>query len=105
MKLGYARVSTGEQNLDNQCRRLLAEGCEMLFEEKMSGAAKSRPSLEKLIEQLRKDDVLVITRLDRLARSTNELLRIVEQITKNRPDYNHLTNHGQIRQRLPAKWS
>ncbi|EHS51047.1 Resolvase domain-containing protein, partial [Rhizobium sp. PDO1-076] len=63
------------------CRRLSAAGCELLFEEKVSGAAKSRPSLEKLIEQRRKDDVLVITRLDRLARSTSELLRIVEQIT------------------------
>jgi DNA invertase Pin-like site-specific DNA recombinase len=82
VKLGYARVSTGEQNLDSQCRRLSVAGCEMLFEEKVSGAAKSRPSLEKLIEQLRKDDVLVITRLDRLARSTSELLRIVEKITE-----------------------
>ncbi len=82
MKLGYARVSTGDQNLDGQCRRLSAAGCEKLFEEKISGAARNRPSLEKLIEQLRKGDVLVVTRLDRLARSTSDLLRITERLTK-----------------------
>ena len=68
MKLGYARVSTGDQALDGQCQRLSAAGCEMLFEEKVSGVARHRPQLEKLVEQLRRDDVLVVTRLDRLAR-------------------------------------
>ena len=67
MKLGYARVSTGDQTLDGQCQRLSAAGCEKLFEEKISGARRNRPKLEKLIEQLRKDDILVVTRLDRLA--------------------------------------
>lgn len=81
MKLGYARVSTGEQSLDGQCQRLSAAGCEMLFEEKVSGAARHRPQLEKLIEHLRRNDVLVVTRLDRLARSTAELLRIAERVT------------------------
>ena len=79
MKLGYARVSTGDQTLDGQCQRLSAAGCEMLFEEKVSGVARHRPQLEKLVEQLRRDDVLVVTRLDRLARSTAELLRIAEK--------------------------
>ena len=82
MKLGYARVSTGDQNLDGQCQRLSAAGCEKLFEEKISGAARNRPSLERLIEQLRKGDVLVVTRLDRLARSTSDLLRIAERLTE-----------------------
>ena len=81
MKLGYARVSTEDQNLDGQCQRLSAAGCEKLFEEKLSGAKRNRPKLEKLIEQLRKGDVLVVTRLDRLARSTSELLRIAERLT------------------------
>ena len=81
MRLGYARVSTGEQSLDGQCQRLSAVGCEMLFEEKVSGAARHRPQLEKLIEHLRRNDVLVVTRLDRLARSTAQLLRIAERIT------------------------
>src|SRR3984957_10617471 len=82
MKLGYARVSTEDQNLDGQCQRLSAAGCEKLFEEKLSGANRNRPKLEKLIEQLRKGDVLVVTRLDRLARSTSELLRIAERLTE-----------------------
>jgi DNA invertase Pin-like site-specific DNA recombinase len=64
MKLGYAQVSTEDQNLDGQCQRLSAAGCEKLFEEKRSGAQRNRPKLEKLIEHIRKGDVLVVTRLD-----------------------------------------
>jgi DNA invertase Pin-like site-specific DNA recombinase len=90
MKLGYARVSTEDQNLDIQCRRLSAAGCERLFEEKVSGAARTRPALEKLLGQLRKDDTLVVARLDRLARSTAELLRIAEQITKKEAGFQSL---------------
>ncbi len=82
MRLGYARVSTGDQNLESQCQRLSAAGCEKLFEEKISGATRNRPKLEKLIEHLRKDDILVVTRLDRLARSTSDLLRIAERLTE-----------------------
>jgi resolvase-like protein len=84
MRLGYARVSTDEQTLTSQCHRLSAAGCEKLFEEKISGATRNRPKLEKLLEHLRKDDVLVVTRLDRLARSTSELLRIAERITEKK---------------------
>ena len=84
MRLGYARVSTDEQSLENQCQRLSAAQCEKLFEEKISGAARHRPQLEKLIEHLRKGDVLVVTRLDRLARSTSELLRTAERITEKK---------------------
>jgi len=82
MKIGYARVSTKDQELENQRARLEAAGCEILFEEKISGAAKKRPQLEKLLGQLRKDDVLVVTKLDRLARSTSELLRIAEVLNE-----------------------
>ena len=60
----------------------LAAGCEKVFEEKISGADRNRPELEKLIGELRKDDVLVVTRLDRLARSTVELLAIAERIER-----------------------
>src|SRR5208283_464621 len=82
MRLGYARVSTGDQTLDGQCQRLSAAGCDRLFEEKISGTRRNRPKLEKLIEHLRNGDVLVVTRLDRLARSTSELLRIAERLTE-----------------------
>ena len=63
---------------DEPISRLAETGCEFFFEEKTSGAVKKRPQLEKLLGQLRKDDIVVITRLDRLARSTAELLRIAE---------------------------
>ena len=80
MKLGYARVSTTDQDLAIQRTRLHEAGCEKLFEEKISGARKQRPVLERLLSELRADDVVVVTRLDRLARSTSELLRIAETI-------------------------
>ena len=82
MKLGYARVSTGDQTLDLQRPRLTAAGCEKLFEEKISGAKRNRPELERLLSEIRKGDVLVITRLDRLARSTAELLAIAEHLSE-----------------------
>jgi DNA invertase Pin-like site-specific DNA recombinase len=78
MKLGYARVSTQNQTLNTQLDHLERAGCEMFFEEKISGAVRARPKLEALLGQIRKDDVLVVTKLDRLARSTAELLRISE---------------------------
>ena len=80
MKLGYARVFTTDQDLAIQRTRLHEAGCEKLFEEKISGARKKRPVLERLLSELRADDVVVVTRLDRLARSTSELLRIAETI-------------------------
>lgn len=80
MKFGYARVSTEGQTLERQRERLLAAGCARLFEEKVSGAASNRPALEQLLTELRADDILVVTRLDRLARSTAELLRIAQMI-------------------------
>ena len=80
MKLGYARVSTTDQDLAIQRTRLHEAGCEKLFEEKISGARKKRPVLERLLSERRADDVVVVTRLDRPARSTSELLRIAETI-------------------------
>jgi DNA invertase Pin-like site-specific DNA recombinase len=80
MKLGYARVSTEDQTLQLQRPRLSAAGCEKVFEEKISGAARHRPELAKLLDEVRQGDVLVITRLDRLARSTAELLGIAERL-------------------------
>ena len=80
MKLGYARVSTTDQDLAIQRTRLHEAGCEKRFEEKISGARKMRPELERLLSELRADDVVLVTRLDRLARSTSELLRIAKTI-------------------------
>ena len=80
MLLGYARVSTDDQNLACQRAALSAAGCQQLYEEKTLGAQRDRPELARLLGQLRDDDVVVITRLDRLARSTRDLLDVAERI-------------------------
>ena len=76
MLLGYARVSTGDQDLALQRRTLRAAGCRRVYEEKLSGARRDRPELAGLLGQVREGDVLVVTRLDRLARSTRDLLDV-----------------------------
>ena len=104
MKLGYARVSTEDQRLELQRTRLTEAGCGRLFEEKISGAARQRPALERLLQELRADDILVVTRLDRLARSTAELLRIAEVIAGKMRDCSRLRSPGRIRPRPPGAW-
>jgi DNA invertase Pin-like site-specific DNA recombinase len=80
MKIGYARVSTREQNLDMQVIALEAAGCEKIYEEKVSGVKVERPILNNLINQLRPNDVLVIWKLDRLGRSLKNLIELVQQL-------------------------
>ena len=80
MLLGYARVSTDDQDLALQRRALREAGCRRLYEEKLSGARRDRPELARLLDQVREDDVLVVTRLDRLARSTRDLLDVAERL-------------------------
>ena len=80
MLLGYACVSTDDQSLAPQRAALHAAGCRRLYEEKASGARCDRPELARLLDQLRDDDVVVITRLDRLARSTRDLLDVAKHI-------------------------
>src|SRR5262245_59470177 len=71
---GYARVSTRDQDLTAQDAELMAAGCAKVFKEKASGAKTDRPELAKLIRRLELGDVVVVVRLDRLARSTRDLL-------------------------------
>jgi len=80
MLIGYARVSTEDQDLALQRDALKGAGCQRLYEEKISGANRSRPELNRLLDQLRAGDVVVVSRLDRLARSTRDLLEIAEQL-------------------------
>ena len=80
MRIGYARVSTDDQDLAQQQAALKAAGCQRLYEEKLSGAKRDRPQLARLIDQLRPNDVVTVTRLDRLARSTRDLLDIAERL-------------------------
>jgi DNA invertase Pin-like site-specific DNA recombinase len=78
--IGYARVSTEDQHLDAQTSALEAAGAERIFAEKISGTKKSRPELNRMIEQLRNGDVVVVTKYDRLSRSLQDLLSIVEAV-------------------------
>ena len=80
MLIGYARVSTDDQNLTLQRATLTEAGCTRIYEEKLSGANRNRPELARLLDHLRAGDVVVVSRLDRLARSTRDLLDIAEQI-------------------------
>src|SRR6516164_8592206 len=79
---GYARVSTRDQNLAAQDAELMAAGCAKVFKEKVSGAKTDRPELAKVIGRLEPGDVLVVTRLDRLARSTRDLLNVLDELGK-----------------------
>ena len=78
--IGYARVSTQGQHLTQQRAVLREAGCTRIFEEKVSGAQRDRPELGRLLDHLRSGDVVTVTRLDRLARSTRDLLEIAERI-------------------------
>lgn len=80
MLIGYARVSTEDQDLTLQRAALKGAGCQRIYEEKISGAKRARPELNRLLDHLRVGDVVVVSRLDRLARSTRDLLEIAEQL-------------------------
>jgi DNA invertase Pin-like site-specific DNA recombinase len=82
MYIGYARVSTDDQHLDIQLQALKQAGCRRIFHEKISGARRQRPELAKMIEHLREGDTVVVWKLDRLARSTRDLLEIADAIDK-----------------------
>ena len=81
-KIGYARVSTLDQNLDIQIATLQKNGCDTIYKEKISGKNDQRPQLKEMLAYIRKGDTVVITKLDRLARSTKDLLNIAEEIEK-----------------------
>lgn len=80
MRIGYARVSTTDQNLELQLIALKQAGCARIYQEKISGSQRERPELQKLLDQLRSNDIVVVWKLDRLARSTQHLLELVELI-------------------------
>ena len=91
MLLGYARVSTLEQNLDRQIDALVNAGVDprMIYQEKITGTKLQRPELNRLLEDLQPGDVLVIPDLTRISRSTKDLLMIVEKYAKKKLLSNH----------------
>ena len=81
MKIGYARVSTADQNIELQTDALEEAGCKKIFSDLgVSGAKAERPGLDQALEHIRKKDTLVIWKLDRLGRSLSDLLSIVEDL-------------------------
>lgn len=83
LKIGYARVSTGLQNLDLQVDSLEKDGCEKIFRDHISGAKSKRPGLEAAIDFCRSGDTIVVWRLDRLGRNMEDLIRVVNQLNDN----------------------
>lgn len=79
-KMGYARVSTQDQNLNRQIDQLKEVGCKKIYKEKVTGTKKERPELETMLGELREGDTIVITELTRLSRSRKDLFDLVEQI-------------------------
>jgi DNA invertase Pin-like site-specific DNA recombinase len=92
MIVGYARVSTDGQTLDSQQAALKAAGAEKVFAEKISGAVTDRRQLAKAIEALSAGDVLLVTRLDRLARSTRDLLNVLDAVGKRGAGFKSLAD-------------
>ena len=93
MQVGYARVSTQDQNPDLQLDALKKAGCEKVFEEKASGAKRNRPELKASLDYLRKGDVLVVWKLDRLARSLKQLIETVELLEERGIGFMSLTEN------------
>src|SRR5450432_2503054 len=91
MLIGYARISTSEQDTKMQAAALRAAGCELIFREKASGGRWERPELHKLLDQLRKGDVLVVWKLDRLSRSLRDVLTIMERLQEKKAGFRSLT--------------
>jgi DNA invertase Pin-like site-specific DNA recombinase len=92
MKYGYARVSTDGQSVDAQVRQLAKAGCKKVFRETASGAKTDRAQLRKALAALDAGDVLVVTRLDRLARSTRDLLNTVAVIAERKAHFRSLSD-------------
>jgi DNA invertase Pin-like site-specific DNA recombinase len=82
MLFGYARVSTLEQNLDRQVDALKAAGAEEIIQEKITGTKADRPQLNRLLDKIRKGDIILVADLTRLSRSTKDLFSLVDQIEK-----------------------
>ena len=91
---GYARVSTFGQSLDGQIEILKKNGCEKIYREKISGKDRKRPELEKMLSELKEGDLIKIVKLDRLARSNQDLLNIVSEIEGKKAQFVSINDPG-----------
>ena len=80
MKYGYARVSTRQQDLDGQLRQLTQEQCDKIYSEKITGTSSDRPAFQELLAEISTGDTLVVTKLDRFARSTQDALKTIKYL-------------------------
>lgn len=103
MKIGYARVSTKDQNLDLQLDALKKEGCKKIYQDTMSGAKADRPALQEMMKNLREEDIIIVWKLDRLGRSLKNLIDLVNQIIEKKAGFKSLhdpidttTSHGRL---------
>ena len=92
MLIGYARVSTQDQNLDLQLEALTKAGCKKVFDDKISGSRAERPGLTKALELLREGDTLVVWKLDRLGRSVKNLGDLVSELHRQGVQFKSLTD-------------
>lgn len=90
MKIGYARVSTTDQNLDRQLEQLKKVDCKKIFQEKISGKNTNRPQLQALLDFIREDDEVVVISMDRLGRNSRDISNIIEQIKQKEATINIL---------------
>lgn len=91
MIVGYARVSTQDQSLDLQNDALRIAGCEEIFSEKITGKQRERPELQNCLRMLRKGDVLVVWKLDRLARSLKDLVELITELEAKQVGFRSIT--------------
>lgn len=92
MLIGYARISSNDQNLDLQIDALKAAGCSKIFSDKVSGTKKSRPGLDAILSHLRKGDSFIIWKLDRLGRSVKGLIDLVSELGAKEIHFRSLTD-------------
>lgn len=91
MKIGYARVSTQDQNLELQLMALKKADCQKIFREKVSGATRQRPEFQRMLDQTRPGDTIIVWKLDRLARSTRDLLNTMETLSETGANFQSIS--------------
>ena len=93
MKMGYARVSTNDQDTQLQIDALTVAGCERIYQEKQSGAKQDRPELQQCLKSLRAEDILIVWKLDRLGRSLHHLIEVIKVLENRQIGFQSLTEN------------